>query len=208
MNLPRKPRDGRDGRDGKDADPALIRRLVAVEAAKAVAALPKPKDGDKGEPGRDGKDVDPDDLRALVDEFVARADALRPIAKDGTRGPRGPKGDKGDPGEEGPPGPMPKHEWEGSRLRFQKASGGWGEWTDLRGPHGYAGGGAITFDALPVGDTSTPSEIIVKQHGNWARITWAAFLDLIGTAPTPYTPSLDFSDARNSGYVSLHSIGI
>ena len=85
MNLPRKPRDGRDGRDGKDADPALIRRLVAVEAAKAVAALPKPKDGDKGEPGRDGKDVDPDDLRALVDEFVARADALRPIAKDGTR---------------------------------------------------------------------------------------------------------------------------
>lgn len=207
MNLPRKPRDGRDGRDGKDADPALIRRLVAVEAAKAVAALPKPKDGDKGEPGRDGKDVDPDDLRALVDEFVARADALRPIAKDGAEGPRGPKGDKGDPGEIGP---MPKHRWEGSELQFERPDGSWGQKVDLRGPRGYsgAGGGALTFDALPVGDTSTPTEIIVKQHGSWARITWAAFLDLVGTAPPAYTPSLDFSDARNSGYLSLHSIGI
>lgn len=168
MNLPRKPRDGRDGRDGKDADPALIRRLVAVEAAKAVAALPKPKDGDKGEPGRDGKDVDPDDLRALVDEFVARADALRPVAKDGEPGKRGPKGDKGEPGEQGPPGPKPKHEWDGARLRFENASGGWGQWTDLRGPQGYHGGGIAAggaLDLLTISGTPTVGGTLTATFG-------------------------------------------
>lgn len=246
MNLPRKPRDGRDGRDGKDADPALIRRLVAVEAAKAVAALPKPKDGDKGEPGRDGKDVDPDDLRALVDEFVARADALRPIAKDGEPGKRGPKGDKGEPGEQGPPGPKPKHEWDGARLRFENASGGWGQWTDLRGPQGYHGGGIAAggaLDLLTISGTPTVGGTLTATFGEgtigtvqWYRdgveisgetnLTYVLTSDDLGTTitahstsivfisngielPAPdYTPGLDFSDARNSGYLSLHSIGI
>lgn len=110
--------------------------------------------GPQGAPGRDGKDVDPEALANLVDDFVKRADALRPAAKDGARGPRGPKGDKGEQGDEGPPGPRPKHEWDGSRLRFQKASGGWGEWSDLRGPQGYngmSGGGMPANSYFPSG---------------------------------------------------------
>lgn len=35
--------DGRPGRDGKDADPELIRRIAAEEAAKVIAAQPKRK---------------------------------------------------------------------------------------------------------------------------------------------------------------------
>lgn len=34
---------------------------------------------------------------------------------------------------------FPRHEWDGTKLRFEKAPGEWGEWVDLRGPRGYAG---------------------------------------------------------------------
>ena len=201
----RKARDGRDGRDGKDADPALTRRLVDAAVAKAVAAIPKPKDGLRGEPGQDGKDVDPIALTALVDDFVQRADALRPPAE---RGPKGDKGDKGDQGEKGDPGergPMPDHRWKGTSLQFQKPAGGWGKAVELQGPPGIAAyggiGGSFSIDSLPFGDTSTPEQIVVKQNGVWVRIAWDDFLDMVGATPSPYTPSLDFSDARNSQYI-------
>ncbi|HRP29362.1 MAG TPA: hypothetical protein PLG77_13110 [Burkholderiaceae bacterium] len=202
MTTLRHPKDGRDGRDGKDADPALIRRLVAAEVAKAVAALPPAQAGAKGDAGRDGRDADPAAVAMLVDESVRRAEAIRPAAKDGARGERGPKGDKGEPGEQGPPGPKPRHEWDGSKLRFEKPSGSWGEWSDLRGPQGYAGGGgviggAFDLDSLPSGDASTPTEIVLKQHGAWFRVSWANFLALIGVA----SPRLDFSKPGNSQYI-------
>jgi Collagen triple helix repeat (20 copies) len=65
--------------------------------------------------------------------------------KAGELGPRGPKGDKGELGD------MPRHEWEGTRLRFEQGPDGeeWGDWTDLRGPPGIGGGvGAINLAAL------------------------------------------------------------
>jgi hypothetical protein len=36
-------------------------------------------------------------------------------------------------------GPMPKHEWDGTRLRFEKPDGSWGQWVDLRGVRGVNG---------------------------------------------------------------------
>lgn len=180
----------------------------------------RPRDGDDG---ADGIDVDPAELRTLVERGVRAVLAAQPApppiefkAEDLPRGPKGDKGDKGDrgdkgeQGDQGEPGPMPRHRWHGTELQFERPDGDWGKRVDLRGPPGYsyAAGGAFSFDALPIGDTSTPTEIIVKQHNVWSRIGWATFLDLVGTAPAPYTPALDFSDARNSGYLSLHSIGI
>lgn len=50
------PKDGADGQPGKSLTPDDIRPLVAEEVAKAVAAIPKAKDG---EPGRDGRDGQP-----------------------------------------------------------------------------------------------------------------------------------------------------
>jgi hypothetical protein len=56
-----------------------------------------------------------------------------------------------DRGPPGPMGPMPKHEWSGTKLRFEQGPDGnhWGAWTDLRGPPGpgakeplWRGGGA------------------------------------------------------------------
>jgi hypothetical protein len=84
-------------RDGKDADPEVIR----AEVAKAVAAIPRPKDGEPGKDaypvdaneiaaavlaevrvpvdGKDGKDADPEFIRTEV----AKAVAAIPRPKDG-----------------------------------------------------------------------------------------------------------------------------
>ena len=50
------PKDGADGQPGKSLTPEDVRPIVAEEVAKAVAAIPKAKDG---EPGRDGRDGQP-----------------------------------------------------------------------------------------------------------------------------------------------------
>lgn len=38
-------------------------------------------------------------------------------------------------GEQGLTGPMPAHQWDGSRLQFQQADGGWGPSVELQGVH-------------------------------------------------------------------------
>lgn len=81
-------RDGKDGRagidgvNGKDADPDVVRS----EVAKAVAALPAPKNG---RDGADGKDVDLLVVKALVAGEVAHAVAAMPPPKDGRDGKDG-----------------------------------------------------------------------------------------------------------------------
>ena len=55
---------------------------------------------------------------------------------------------QGQDGEDGAVGPMPRHEWSGTRLRFEKPDGTWGEWVELRGtgagPSG-GGGGSLSI---------------------------------------------------------------
>lgn len=81
-----------------------------------------------------------------------------PQGKPGPQGPRGlqgEKGDKGDKGDQGERGPMPQHEWKGSRLRFQKPDGAWGNFVELRGPAG-AGGGGGAGEPGPAGPQGEP----------------------------------------------------
>lgn len=90
--------------------------------------------GPKGEPGKDGEPG--------------------PAGKDGKDGQQGEPGERG---KQGSKGDTPEHEWSGSRLRFEKPDGTWGEFVELRGPKGgrgdtgRAGGGGgsttITADA-------------------------------------------------------------
>lgn len=49
-------------RDGKDADPVLIEKLVKAEVSTAIAAMPAPKDGEQGPAGKDGRDGKDADL--------------------------------------------------------------------------------------------------------------------------------------------------
>lgn len=105
-----------------------------------------------------------------------------------TQGADGKKGEKGEKGD------APDHEWQGTKLRFEKPSGGWGEYVELRGPkgargtNGAPGGGGggdasggvaapavppFDISALPDATWSTPAEFLVQQGGQWARATYA-----------------------------------
>ena len=73
-------------------------------------------------------------------ETSPQADDLRRIARAAIRSAlAGVK--RGDDGGDGAIGPMPQHQWSGSRLRFERPDGVWGEWVDLQGPPGPGGGG-------------------------------------------------------------------
>lgn len=60
---------------------------------------------------------------------------------------------RGRDGAPGLPGPVPKHEWNGSQIRFQKTDATWGEWVDIRGQKGEEGkpGGDAYEVALKAG---------------------------------------------------------
>lgn len=167
---PRSGRDGRDGRDGTDGvselgerglkgdrgqdgtsvDPLAVAALIAKEVAQAVELIPPARDG------VDGRDADPALVLDLVRRFVGEI-PTPPTPKDGVSGPRGqrgPKGDsgiQGDQGDDGPIGPMPDHDWDGTKLRFQRPDGHWGEAVDLKGErgfHGQSGGGGSSAPTL------------------------------------------------------------
>lgn len=112
------------------------------------------KDGKDGKNGQDGKSI---------------------------KGDQGPKGDsiKGDTGEIGP---MPKHEWQGTKLRFERAPNVWGDYVDLRGPkgsQGYGGGGG----GLELKDIlSTTNNMYAKLDGSNQPFTGEVDIALVDTA--------------------------
>lgn len=201
-------KDGRDGRDGRDADSEFLKAAFT----EAIAEIELPLQG------KDGRDASPEDIAAAVARHLAEhppaAGRDGSIGKDGARGPKGDRGDKGERGDQGEMGPRPDHEWDGTKLRFERASGLWGEYVDLRGPKGDDGGGGrlpknagagtlripdgFDLDSLGMANPAiTPEEIIVKQNGVWLRMTWASFVDLLPTG----TPGPDlYADDYATNY--------
>ncbi len=100
---------------------------------------------------------------------------------DGDAGPVGPQGEagpQGEPGEPGQIGPMPKHQWDGPRLRFEIAPGKWGQWANLRGPAGISGavlrgnGTGLDVAAIPeVTPAMMTDQITVVRDGALAQIS-------------------------------------
>jgi hypothetical protein len=66
----------------------------------------------------------------------------------------GPQGERGPPG---PRGPRPDHEWSGTRLRFEKADGDWGQFVDLKGDKGEQGN---------AGTAAIGGGTVIVQQGN------------------------------------------
>lgn len=99
------------------------------------------KDGEAGPPGPPG----PEGPQGAAGPTGADGRDGRD-GKDGTRGPRGPEGDIG---------PMPKHEIDGTKIRFEMAPDVWGEWMDIEGPRGKPGqdgrhgGGGVVIKPVP-----------------------------------------------------------
>lgn len=146
--------DGKDGRDGRDADPADIAAEVQRQLAALLERLPAYALDAQAFQAEILHHVD----RRRPDLQAAVTAALRHTLEQraGAEGPRGPKGDPGEPGPEGERGPMPRHEWSGTRLRFERPGGSWGDWVDLRGPQGYAGGGTVSTGGTGSGNGYFP----------------------------------------------------
>lgn len=86
---------------------------------------------------------------------------------------------------------MPKHEWQGTKLRFQQTDKKWGAWTDLRGPAGKAGSGGGVYvaggsswspDTLPPAADDPPEEFVVRQGGTWRRASYVQMQAWLGGA--------------------------
>jgi hypothetical protein len=122
--------------------------------------------GEQGPAGRDGKD--------------GRDGAPGAVGKDGARGERGPAGrdgKDGKDGEQGPVGPMPRHQWQGTKLRFQQTDNRWGKWTELRAPAAAASGAYVSGPAafspsiVPVAQTVEPlDEMMIVREGVFMRV--------------------------------------
>lgn len=64
------------------------------------------------------------------------------MSRDGRDGKRGLKGLPGDRG------PMPLHEWDGTKIRFQKGLKSWGDWIELKGADGESVDPEILFSLI------------------------------------------------------------
>jgi hypothetical protein len=156
-NPPKNGRNGKDGRDGLDGRHGL-------DGANGRNGAPGPQ----GVKGADG----------LIGPAGAQGERGA-VGERGVPGIPGPMGPQGPQGPQGDVGPVPRHEWRGTSLRFEQASGKWGQWVDLRGqdgatithgargggigpqgPQGASGGGGGTSDGsvpyfVPAGETFT-----------------------------------------------------
>jgi hypothetical protein len=102
----------------------------------------------------------------------------------GDAGPKGNPGLQGEKGNTGDVGPAPKHEWCGTKLRFEKPDGTWGKLVDLKGDKGDQ-----TQARLVAPLFSTP---VPLPTSNSARLTGPSFTyndqgDLV---------RVDYDDAR------------
>lgn len=159
--------------------------------------------GEKGEDGKNGKDGvnGKDGLNGKTP--IAGVDF--PMPKDG----KSIVGDKGD---------KPNHEWNGTKLRFEKPDGGWGKYVDLKGKDGQSGrsifGGMsrVDHDSTLAGDGSASDPLRVVSSGA------TSFLDLTDT-PSSYSgqggkairvnageTALEFFSASGSGTVTSVSV--
>lgn len=132
--------DGKDGQDGKDG--------IAGKDGK---------DGIDGKDGKDGRDgVDGKDGADGQDGVDGRDGVDGKDGKDGRAGYDGLsiKGDKGD---------IPKHEWQGTKLKFELPDGKWGKAVDLAGRDGVGRflGGSTGVQRL----TSAGNTVQITQDG-------------------------------------------
>jgi hypothetical protein len=119
--------DTLQGKDGLDAYQVWLSLGNVGEKDVYLDSL-RGLPGQDGQDGEDGKDGLSAYQIAVQNGFVgSESEWLRSL--------------QGQDGEDGAVGPMPRHEWSGSRLRFEKPDGTWGEWVDLRGTGAVASGG-------------------------------------------------------------------
>lgn len=140
-------------------------------------------------------------LKRLDEKVLAIEKMEGPAGKDGVpgapgaRGKTGPAGIRGAAGKQGPKGdtgPMPRHEWSGTKLRFEKPDGTFGKFVDLKGDKGEEGRGGVVVvgggrssgigSLLPGSPSVEPAGLAVIQGGQWVNLPWSAFISSVAGA--------------------------
>ncbi len=139
-------------KDGKTPTRSELLTLI-------MPLIPKPT------PGKDGKTPTKRELLDLIEPLIPEMPLAIP----------GPQGKQGKTGESGS---IPDHEWSGTRIRFQKPDGEWGEWVNLQGvpaePIEYGGVGP-----------SMPSVTVVQGSTRFEGVTKIVIGDNLTATRTP-----------------------
>jgi ribosomal protein L35AE/L33A len=177
-------KDGQDGKDGIDGEDG-INGIDGKNGLNGIDGIDG-KDGADGQDGADGRDgVDGKD------------------GKDGRAGYDGLsiKGDKGD---------IPKHEWQGTKLKFELPDGNWGKAVDLAGKDGIGRflGGSTGVQRL----TSTGNTVQITNDGTTFNLETTGggggITSVTGTSPIASsggsTPAISISQSNTTtdGYLS------
>lgn len=104
---------------------------------------------------------------------------------------------RGRDGAPGLPGPIPKHEWDGSKIRFQKTDATWGDWVEIRGFEGQAGKDAYSM-AVEKGFQGSLEDWLSYLKGEDGKSAYDIAVEngFRGT-PTEWLLSLNGKDGKN-----------
>ena len=99
-------------------------------------------------------------------------------------------------------GPMPRHEWEGTSLRFEIAPNQWGEFVNLQGPQGKrgpaGGGGAAPSSGsevtLPISVGDVTFDVPITEQVTVAQGT------LVASQPITFSQTWDNAAVEFSGF--------
>lgn len=165
--------------------PNIDQDVIAVMAAKALQTA------------RTGS--------SLAKKAMDRAMTIGPQGEPGPQGPAGPAGRDGLPGKDGHhgkdgvdgkdgaqgrAGPMPRHEIDGTRVRFEVAPRTWGDWIELIGPRGPRGPSGPTGPAIGIaGAGINPDNTITLTLTDGSTIT------------TPEALHIPFDDYAQAEYL-------
>lgn len=95
----------------------------------------------------------------------------------------GENGTHGEDGKQGLKGDIPDHEWDGTKLRFERPDGTWGEWVDLKGATGNnysllgGGGNSSVFGSIHI-----PRHEAFTMNGTDTFVTLSQGVSAGGTA--------------------------
>lgn len=150
------------------------------------------KDGRDGRDGRDGKDAQ----TPTSEELLSLIRPLIPEVKDGKDGRDAIDGLDGRNGKDGENGKMPAHEWDGTKIRFEKATGEWGEWIDLRGPMGPPG---VAYPGEGPGGGMHGLERVIGTNFSRQGVSEIVFGNNLTVSRTPNGVRVDAQAAGGSG---------
>lgn len=185
----RRGRDGLPGPRGK-AGPEGARGPQGPAGPEGPPGPPGPQ-GDPGPEGPQGPQGVEGPAGPPGRPGIAGAPGLQ-----GAQGPEGPRGARGDTG---PIGPMPRHEWDGTRLRFEIAPNQWGAFTDLQGPPGKNGqtfyGSVPDSGSSGIPDAPSDGSVYGRQDGSWVVVSGGGGSSAWGTITGTLSNQTDLAAA-------------